>query len=186
MSDKSTMFDRLKKALEDSKFKIPKSGSWLVSPQDRHLFDTGELRKKWFGVDPGLGDDRTVFRTSNHVEPGHAYYIEHGFEPIKPPPFKFDRDIEREVVMRIARAFGVPSHYWPDKPVEYRWQRWQFESLKSWGQRLFERGLMDDPEIRWEYQKAIMGRPVEKLKRMLVTVRGIIYRVFVVDLKVIN
>lgn len=38
------------------------------------------------------------------------------------------------------------------KAVE--WQRQEGESLTDWGNRLDRAGLLDNPEIRWEYQKA--------------------------------
>lgn len=37
------------------------------------------------------------------------------------------------------------------------WERFEGESLVKWGKRLESFGYMDDPDIRWEYQKAMLS-----------------------------
>lgn len=76
------------------------------------------------------------------------------------PPFELNYGgYTQRFLNEIARAFAIPSHYFEEPP--YRWQRYMNEALLKWGSRLFERGLLDDPEIRWEYQKTILSTPVK-------------------------
>lgn len=39
------------------------------------------------------------------------------------------------------------------------WMRQPDEKMFEWGARLNQMGLMDDPEIRWEYQKYVLAAP---------------------------
>lgn len=43
------------------------------------------------------------------------------------------------------------------------WERYADESLLAWGQRLEWMGLLDNPDIRWEYQKAMLSWLVSPL-----------------------
>ncbi|MEO1290441.1 MAG: hypothetical protein AAFV93_22065 [Chloroflexota bacterium] len=43
------------------------------------------------------------------------------------------------------------------------WERYPDESLIEWGKRLEANGWLDNPEIRWAYQKAALRHRIESL-----------------------
>jgi hypothetical protein len=49
----------------------------------------------------------------------------------------------------ICQVFGIPSEIIFGY---YRWERYEGEPFMEWSERLFNRNLLDDPNIRREYQ----------------------------------
>lgn len=170
MSDKkpdkhSDIFDD--KAFADFIHKLPeiKQNNELV-----HIIaspvDTGRLR------DSIKVDDKPYNRTkhpdikswnvieSSFVEPGTAYLVPQPstrFNPTVNLPDGFDMEyINERFRQTIAMSFGIPSRYFEPAPHKPIWQRMEGESLVEWGNRLEKIKLLDNPEYRWEYQKAVL------------------------------
>lgn len=168
------MLEHIRKLFEDGKVSLSLGGRMIASSADRPHFETGELRgwrTEYVSLDPATpSSDRTVILYSDFVEPGTIYVTR--VESI-PPSFDF-KAYERDVVNRIAHAFEVPGRYWftdyfrsDARAAAYDITRGANESVLSWGARLFERGLLDDPAIRWLYQRAVLGTPVRALRHLL-------------------
>lgn len=71
---------------------------------------------------------------------------------------KIEASLRLHVTQQLNNIWGFDPAY---KPEPYHWQRYFNEALLKWVTRLFERGLLDDPEIRWAYQKTILSAPVK-------------------------
>lgn len=74
-------------------------------------------------------------------------------------------EFNRRVNYEIARAFGIPSHYFDTVTKPPRWHRRDKEAIIHWGKRLEKMGLLDNPAIRWEYQKYILSTPLRIIRQ---------------------
>jgi hypothetical protein len=54
--------------------------------------------------------------------------------------------------MRIVSALAVPKWYWEDHPA---WHQTPTETFREWGERISREGYLDNPKIRWQYQKQV-------------------------------
>lgn len=164
---KQGLYEYLKKMVDDGKVKLPEDpGILLVSLRDElqspdfgfFRFDAGNRRV--LGVDPAA-------QPSRHIESGYAYFIERGpvsqirFEKL-PSGFN-DEQYNRLIIEKIARAFMIPEEFFGP----YRWERREGESIWFWGIRLANRDLLDDPDVRWEYQKTVIHWPVDLVRGLL-------------------
>lgn len=174
---KSDFIERMKKAFESGNLNLPEDrfniGNWLgaaLHPQDRYVI----------GIDPAAPDgDFTGIQvyTSDHIKPGEVYMVSarHGRVDIPPEAeakvrAQFERAIEKMMWAATFRGQFQWKHLQPTEP--YHHHRFPNESLIQWGQRLQARGLLDDPAIRWEYQKAVLGAPWAAAKRLFDRFRG--------------
>lgn len=156
------MFGKLMEQFPTDPFK---RDTLIMSSRERIPFETGQMRESWKGIGEVNG---VKVVTSDYVEPGQFYLVDTKALAFKIPDLEgFRTDLVDEIRRRIAQALGVPSRYWEfDKP--YVWQRRPGEKLLIWSARLSDRGLLDNPDIRWEFQKAtfqIIFQMVKKLVR---------------------
>lgn len=127
----------------------------FINPADR-----GTLRKS-IGVDFAYPDsDHTIYGLpiieSSFVETGTAYIVPEFPNTFKPMnmPDNFDFEVfQGRLLSEINRSFGLPSHYF-NAQTQPSWQRLHAETFIEWGKRLDREGYLDNPDIRWEYQKA--------------------------------
>jgi hypothetical protein len=164
MSDENNtneMLDRIKAMLENG----------------RQMKDTIILNSAWRDVIEGNTSKLPYERTdqlmgskivySSFVETGKVYMMD--TPKFEPPRFSTEmRRFEEEIIPRIFQSFGIPPRYFEQPERPYKWQKQSFENLLQWGERLASRGLLDNPDIRWVYQWAILcfivGYPLGKLK----------------------
>lgn len=166
-SGKQEAWNNMIKALLSGAVTIPcpASYTWLISELDRPYIRTGKLSPPVNLHDDRIdvvGDEEVLY--TPYLESGTVYRIEK-------PMIRFARlqegSLERwakykeQLELEVARALGVPPHYFDLAVRSYRWQRLPSESVTKWGERLFSRGLLDTPSIRWEYQKALLALPIE-------------------------
>ena len=167
---KSELYNRLSSLFEENKLNIP---DVIMSPRWR---DEMERKRYFVGVDAAQEDsDTTVLGMnvtySNFVEDDKIYVVSQprnfGYGKMPKIAPELHRRIELELQNIIARAMGVPASLFQDewkRETKYNWHRFPDETILQWGDRLFAKGLLDNPEIRWEYQKAVLGAPFNKLK----------------------
>lgn len=140
----------------------------LMSNEDRRRLMASEMLRAW---------EAGKIVGSDLIPSGTAYKIDLDSLAYRPklefpePPVQFDAAINRWQY-RFFQSMAVPSRYFEDRPRPYRWQRWVFESVQHWGERLAERGLLDNPDIRWEYQKAVFASIGVTIKRLVLKVVG--------------
>lgn len=159
MTKRSDAFEHLKQLFREGKIKIPKPDhAWLISPRDRRFFETGEMRGSWTNV---MGVDPVV--ESNAVEPGYAYFVTTARSTM--PHVEIPPDVLHQFEKALDKILW--RHFWTTVEQPYRWQRTDGETVWVWGIRLFNRGLLDDPEIRWVYQKAVWLTPVTFVRRLV-------------------
>ena len=127
--------------------------------------DTGKLRES-------MKVDDTPYRRlsgmpiieSSFVEVGKAYLIP---QPIPVPP-NFDMlDFEQKLRQEIFRSLGLPSRYFGIEGRVPNYNRLPDESIIDYGKRLAKLGVLDNPDIRWIYQKEVLTAvfviPIQKL-----------------------
>lgn len=61
-----------------------------------------------------------------------------------------------EALIELFQCFAAAGQQLAEFFYRMAWQRQDGESLVAWGKRLEGMGLMDNPDIRWEYQKAVL------------------------------
>lgn len=132
-----------------------------------HPVDTGRLRES-------MSADGKLYQRlsgmpiieSSFVEQGKAYLVP-GASPI---PKDFDMmKFERAINEVLASSFGIPPRYFQNTPPNYN--RYGKESILDYGKRLAKLGVLDNPEIRWLYQKEVLTfafvLPVQKLIELI-------------------
>jgi len=113
---------------------------------------------------------------SNWVESGKAYLITTSSKPTYARYIETANGLAQDFSNAFESArrslydfgYGLNQLFNPfGATIErYEWRRQFNESVWEWGNRLGKRGLLDDPDIRWEYQKAIMSLPIVWAKRL--------------------
>lgn len=73
------------------------------------------------------------------------------------------QDVAKAYLRAICNAFVIPAHIILDIPEH---ERLPGESLRQWGNRLERRGLMDNPDARWHYQKTVLSAPFRKIRSL--------------------
>lgn len=184
MNDKKqTMLDELKKAMENKDLKFLDDWAILSHESNRPFFETGNLRGSFFaGVDYGTAKQDVTM--AQEIEVQYSSFLEHGTSYIikKPAPFKpspFSDELRKQINERLQQ--NIDSVIWghrykmPERP--YRWQRQHGESISEWGNRLSERGLLDNPEIRIQYQKELWIGLLDTAKEFTLNIAGKVYNV---------
>lgn len=98
---------------------------------------------------------------SPFVEYGTAIIVERTGRPFQPSPLtlEFERRFAESLFWDVR--YGMPR---PVVTAPVQWQRRDGESLLAWGNRLGKLGLLDKPEYRWQYQKAVLSLPIHLFK----------------------
>lgn len=176
---KSDLIESLKRAFESGELKLPEDHfnlrNWAAPvshPRNAYIV----------GVDPAAPDgDFTGIRvyTSQHIEPGSVYFV--NTSNVQPGRVNLSPEVEAEVKAKFEKALENMMHMsmlrgWQSEYFQptrtYNHHRFPDESLSQWAQRLQQRGLLDDPDIRWEYQKAVLGLPWAAVKQVFNRFRG--------------
>lgn len=131
----------------------------FISSQDRHLFE---------GTDSKVFPGKVEIISSPFLKKGEAYRVEAEprFSDFKFAPEIFERvgkafdDLSRQFFL-VGRGFQTVVDQ------VYQWRRRPGEGVLEWGTRLGERGLLDDPNIRWEFQKAVFKSIGLAVKRIV-------------------
>lgn len=156
-----------KEALDDliakwHKYDKPQIGHMIVPPN----VDTGELRKS-FGTDIAIGETTIPVIVSQYAD--KIYFVEKTalkdlHVDLTPIAAAFER--ASDSLWGLRRAFtGFVSYTERIKAAPYHWQRFMHESLTAWGMRLDSKGLLDDPDTRWQYQQAVLSAPFRAVRR---------------------
>lgn len=155
--------------------RIHKDLTLMINPQDAPpRIDTGTLHSNFF---VGRGDFKLM--ESKFVDRGTAYLVNNN----PPRSFKMRGGLQGDLSTRLRHELNniILNHSYgrmsSTKP-EYRWQRQHRESIIAWGDRLQERGLLDNHEIRWEYQKAVWGGAIHTAKAIFVQIADRVITVF--------
>lgn len=174
--NKSDMYNRLSSLFEENNLNIP---DVYMSPRWRDVME----RKRYFvGGDTTQEDSDTTIlgmnvRYSNFIEDDKVYVVSvprnFGYGKMPKVAPELYRRVEIELQNIIARAMSVPASLFEDewkREITYNWHRFPDETILQWGDRLFSKELLDNPEIRWEYQKAVLGVPFNKLKAVFLKI----------------
>lgn len=165
--ERNEFYNRLSSLFEENKLTIP--DSVFVNPRYKRTMDSVAS----FGIDPASEGDTTILGMKVHyssfVEEGTAYIVNNPrrFGYGRAPLPAIEADVHESIRKHFQNFFdrtilgGIGG--WEQKR-EYNWHQFPDESLLAWGDRLFERGLLDNPAIRWEYQKVVLGAPFKALK----------------------
>jgi hypothetical protein len=178
MSDKSEMYDRLKHLFETESVTLP---DVIMSPRWRDTMD----KRAIFGIDMGGKSPDQVFgmnvHYSNYVEDGTAYVVPRT-QTTWTDNFSFEDIAETaEIHLRITEHMRALF----DKNITMgifttvqgnNWQQRPLEGVIEWGNRLAKEGYLDNPDIRWQYQKEILalvfGAPFRAVQAVWVKVRS--------------
>ncbi len=133
-----------------------------------------------FFINPG---DRTVLDKLNGIPVYESNQVPEGkvyFADVKPPEARWNptenliQDIAASVWeqldrvmltgLRRAGSWAFPE-YMPPEPQPPAWHRRSSETVFDWGERLSQDSYLDDPNIRWQYQKAVFKALGLKLQR---------------------
>ena len=149
-------FYKLLKSMHERGLLKPPKIDGLIVGVSNVRFDTGELRRRWPLAEasmtpdpeqPSVNFQGIQVRLSNYVPKNSMWLVsEHKGFPC--PSILEHTEFEKRFMAHLERFF------WRDARP-YPWHRWTFETVRQWGERLDKRGLLDDPVIRWEYQKAV-------------------------------
>ena len=149
-----------------SNIKRPEYQTAILHSSHRHEVEKQTDNMNLFGLD---------VQYSDYVEAGTVYMVNKPRpKPFEPLPVEMSLEIEKRLQGYIFSAFGLPRSLLEPKVPEYRWQRNRGESVFDWGDRLFKRGLLDNPAIRWEYQKTILGFPFVALKTVWINLKQLL------------
>lgn len=169
MTNKDDMYDKFKALFDENKIDMPHV---IMHPRWRNTVENN----RYSGVsDEGapelLGMD---VHYSPFVEEGQVFLMSQprrfGFGFGKLPEIspelhqRLQEQLERYLSSALLYGHRAESE-WQGK-YTYNWHRFPDETLLAWGERLSSKALLDNPAIRWEYQKAILGAPFEKLKAL--------------------
>lgn len=169
MSDKSEMYEALKRALENYKLEFPR-GTFVISAQDwanskqaqMPKFETGEMHQ----FTTASADNPVV--VSNLVKPGYGYFIEKA-EPDYEP-------ISRAIGERLNELFWHQAFTGRFTATDWAYERWERrpgETLIIWGIRLDRLGALDDPQKRWVYQKAVFAALLSPIRWIMQRIRKV-------------
>ena len=117
-----------------------------------------------------LGDNRGVdIVTSHHVPYGEVLMVDTSARPFKRDidtsfTDKFREDMLKQLDHILFRGMFRGWDYQPEV-TPYDWRQRINEGVLDWGNRLTRDGVIDVPEIRIAYQKAVWGAPVAWFKR---------------------
>lgn len=160
MISKDELIEALEK-LSQSENKRLARGTWILHEQHRPRIETSMMHEDWKGSKPDI-------TYSNFADPSQAVFVEH---KLSPSDLRIQITPEQEARIRseMARAFdrlvwGRFLEPYISEPVVVTWERQDGETVRAWGIRLFDASMLDDPDIRWEYQKAVWSWPVELLR----------------------
>jgi hypothetical protein len=110
---------------------------------------------------------------SSFVEEGQVYLVSQprrfGFSNLRDIPVEVHQRMQAslERYIRNALLYGdKPETQWQQSRT-YNWHRFPDETLLDWGERLGTKGLLDNPDIRWEYQVFVLTIPIRWVKALL-------------------
>lgn len=161
MAEQSALKEAIKKMIERDEINLLKNSPYthlLMSEQDHFRMPEQKPIGEYGGIE---------FVSDPFLKPGEYYLvnrpkIEQSWRKIEFEALPIDFDFSsftRQYINKVALyIWGFDPAY---QPEPYHWQRYYNEALPKWGSRLFDRGLLDDPEIRWAYQKTILSAPVK-------------------------
>lgn len=96
------------------------------------------------------------------VEPSKVYMVSRPKIDFPHIDFNF-AEVERQVTASICASFGIPSYLFESEPKVYRWQRKSGESIIKWGDRLSDRGLLDNPGFIGNIKSQCSDYPSKRL-----------------------
>lgn len=135
-------------------------GTWVLHEQHRPRIETGKMREEWKGREPDI-----IY--SSFADPKCAVFVE---RRLSSDELRIQITPEQEARIRSEMASAFDRMIWgrflpsQPEPVLITWKRRDGETVHAWGIRLFGANLLDDPAVRWEYQKAVWLWPVELLR----------------------
>jgi len=163
------------RAFVEAMSKIPAPPIWNRS---RAIINAADVEKLEYaiGVDPASleidGDGRILnaralsfgldIQTSEYVEQGTVFLVNEPKSAIH-----FESVLESDKLNNMINSFAhkyfntdwiYGENYTSNlDPVTQsnRWQRRLGENMLAWGKRLEQNGWLDNPQIRWEYQKEV-------------------------------
>jgi len=110
---------------------------------------------------------------SSFVEQDQVYLVSQprrfGFSNLRDIPVEVHQRMQEslERYIRNALLYGdKPETQWQQTRT-YNWHRFPDETLLDWGERLGSKGLLDNPDIRWQYQVFVLTIPIRWVKALL-------------------
>jgi hypothetical protein len=171
MSQSKDFYDKFRELFTNNDIELP---NVIMHPRWRNTVE----RSQYSTVDIGASGESPKLlgmevQYSSFVEEGQVYLVS------QPRRFGFSKpseilpDLHQRMQESLERYIRNVLLY-GDKPETgwrqtrtYNWHRFPDETVLAWGQRLGSKGLLDNPDIRWEYQVCILTVPVRWLRGLL-------------------
>jgi hypothetical protein len=171
MSNNDEFYNKFRELFTANNIEFP---NVIMHPRWRNTIE----RSQPLTVDVGLSGEPPKLlgmevQYSPFVEEGQVYLVSQprrfGFsKPSEISPELHQRMQESlERYIRNALLYGDKSETQWQQPRTYNWHRFPDETLLAWGERLGNKGLLDNPDIRWEYQVFVLTMPIRWVKALL-------------------